>query len=142
MLTIAKKALPILGSLIIFGFAPHSIFPFSSNRHVVKSKRIYEALPCLIEVVERSRFDMDAFDGVYVEEKGLSSGKIEWREVAVKGRSGMLCNARSGTGFEYTYVHSTYLTRPPGAQISSNDFITYSSCKSCCNFVQKLPLKH
>jgi hypothetical protein len=30
---------------------------------------------------------MDAFDGVYVEETGLSSGKIEWREVAVRGRS-------------------------------------------------------
>jgi hypothetical protein len=37
---------------------------------------------------------MDAFDGVYVEDEGLSAGKIEWREVAVRGRSEQLCNAR------------------------------------------------
>jgi hypothetical protein len=30
---------------------------------------------------------MDAFDEVYVEERGLSAGKIEWKEVAVGGRS-------------------------------------------------------
>jgi len=46
-------------------------------------------------VQARSGFDVDAFDGVYVEQRGLSSGKIEWREVAVQGRSAQLCNARS-----------------------------------------------
>ena len=46
---------------------------------------------------------MDAFDGVYVEEKGLSEGKIEWREVAVRGRSEQLCNARLGHIFSYKY---------------------------------------
>jgi hypothetical protein len=30
---------------------------------------------------------MDAFNGVYVEDTGLSAGKIEWREVAVGGRN-------------------------------------------------------
>jgi len=46
---------------------------------------------------------MDAFDGVYVEDTGLSSGKIEWREVAVRGRSEQLCNARLGHIFSYKY---------------------------------------
>ena len=40
------------------------------------------------ESQELARFDMNDFDAVIREEEGLSSGKLEWREVAWEsGRS-------------------------------------------------------
>jgi hypothetical protein len=35
--------------------------------------------------LELPRFDPSAFDAVIREEEGLSSGKLEWREIALEG---------------------------------------------------------
>jgi len=87
---------------------------------------------------QRSRFDMDAFDGVYVEEKGLSEGKIEWREVAVRGRSEQLCNARSDMDRRPRFVvlstGTTTLTSTSFSTVFStfNSTVTFRVSKVTC----------
>jgi len=87
---------------------------------------------------QRSRFDMDAFDGVYVEDTGLSSGKIEWREVAVRGRSEQLCNARSDMDRRPRFVvlstGTTTLTSTSFSTVFStfNSTVTFRVSKVTC----------
>jgi len=86
----------------------------------------------------RSRFDMDAFDGVYVEEEGLSSGKIEWREVAVRGRSDQLCNARSAMDRRPRFIvlstGTTTITSTAFSTVSSTapSTVTFKVSKVTC----------